>query len=64
MLGNTLAIGADGVRVWQLGRRSFYPYRDIVGGRLLMGTDRWRFELDLRGRPAAWTLAAGLCAVR
>jgi hypothetical protein len=60
VLGNTIEIGADGVRVWQLGRRSFYPYRDIVGGRLLMGKDRWRFELDLRGRPAARILAGAL----
>jgi hypothetical protein len=60
VLGNTLEIGADGVRVWQLGRRRFFAYRDIVGGRLLMGQDRWRFELDLRGRPAARILAGAL----
>jgi hypothetical protein len=60
VVGNALEIGADGVRVWQLGRRRFFHYRDIVGGRLLMGRDRWRFELDLRGRPAARILAGAL----
>lgn len=60
VLGNTIEIGTDGVRVWQLGRRRFFHYRDIVGGRLLMGHDRWRFELDLRGRPQARILAGAL----